>query len=536
MFLLRPHPLPFESLSSWRQRAGFANGFWRYPQPHGPKSQADPDRLPKVDEQLWLSQNFQIELNRIGHLTLDSELALLQNHQGYSTQLHWQTILGAKDRQHSSGPVFCPECLKSDPIPYFRLHWRFAFLTECPEHNIELLESCPKCASHIWPATVKNLSQSRPWSIITSCPQCGFDLRNSRALPYNAHTLATTFWSLITTEALPQSVSQIHTRADFFEGLWVLCQFLLRKPANSVWDFIPIQLHNKLPFYLEKKTLIEEMNINHRREVIQSAYWLMEEWPERFLFIAKRVGLTSSMFSPTANYSPSWLTSLLDSKLTRSKKIICINDVNGAIFQIAQSGKLVSKKAVRNLLGIKESRIVDTLISRRNRATLAELKLLLGKFEYQMAICPNSRDQKASLTRDYLILLLSVLKRIPIEGICSQSEEDILETLSTAAQLGCDATGFETLLKEQANNLNDEYKKAIRPKFLVEEKLVSHWFIGREGKHFAGHTLRARIAKMMQQDFPHDLWKSCDSFIYTLGPAPVSRRQLQRNKIQASSQ
>ena len=70
---------------------------------------------------------------------------------------------------------FCPECLKADPIPYFRKSWRYTFFTFCPIHNCYLENQCPNCHSPV-------LFYKLDWnSKIYYCYNCHFNLADTKS-------------------------------------------------------------------------------------------------------------------------------------------------------------------------------------------------------------------------------------------------------------------------------------------------------------------------------------------------------------------
>ncbi len=175
-------------------------------------------------------------------------------------------------------------------------------------------------------------------------------------------------------------------------------------------------------------------------------------------------------------------------------------------------------------------KVIDSVMSRRNHARPDELMTLVHKFEHRLAVVSPSRDQKATLLRDYLIFSLSVLKHCPIDEICALSAIEVEKLISGAAIASPTNLEIEKSLKVRAKTLNSEYGTYVRPKFLESDSPSGQWFIGREGKNFAGHALRERIAKLMRKDFALDLWHSCDAFVYALGTPPLGRRLQRRQR------
>lgn len=519
MFLLRPRPFPDESISSWRQRIGFANGFWRFPLPSGRRTLADPDRLPNQEEQEWLSEQCLIDKQVMAELSLEAKLGRIQSKDVFSPHLRWALPIGEKRKQAVSGPMFCPECIREDEKPYFRIHWRYAFLTECPVHRKKLLDKCPECANLLWPSTLRLITREKPWLDISSCPICSFDLKSS-VLQVPEIGIATTnpIWVMLSTGVVAPEFPHIKSLPEFFDGLWAFCQLLLRKSGQVMSEF----LSEHPPPVTPGMYAIESIDVSNRSSIVANAYWLMEDWPQRFLEAGEKVGITKFTFAPTAAVNPPWLVETLDEYLGRHNKIILTTDVTSAIDNLRSSGAIVTKRAVKRLLGIRESTVLDAAMFRRNIADVSELMCLIQKFEQEIAVSKNCRGQKAALLRDYLIFILSVMNQTPIENICTMSGIEVEQLIS--AENNTDINNFELIksLKERALGLNALYGNEVRPHFQKITSVASHWFITREGKAFAGHTLRERISKLMRRGFSENLWRSCDVFIFTLKSEPTS--------------
>lgn len=48
-----------------------------------------------------------------------------------------------------TGLQYCPACLATDAKPYFRRHWRLAFVTSCTIHGTLLHDRCPHCQAPV---------------------------------------------------------------------------------------------------------------------------------------------------------------------------------------------------------------------------------------------------------------------------------------------------------------------------------------------------------------------------------------------------
>lgn len=81
------------------------------------------------------------------------EMSLLYNTQHflkydsvYGTASFISSVSRTYTREMSRGISFCPDCLRDDPIPYFRKQWRYSFVTTCLKHKRLLIDHCPNCS------------------------------------------------------------------------------------------------------------------------------------------------------------------------------------------------------------------------------------------------------------------------------------------------------------------------------------------------------------------------------------------------------
>lgn len=65
----------------------------------------------------------------------------------------WPGILalGYKNRKRLGGLQYCPACLATGHIPYYRLQWRLAWFVSCPIHSIQLYDRCWRCHAPVQP-------------------------------------------------------------------------------------------------------------------------------------------------------------------------------------------------------------------------------------------------------------------------------------------------------------------------------------------------------------------------------------------------
>lgn len=61
----------------------------------------------------------------------------------------WVLSLGGRNLRRTGGLQYCPYCFANSA--FYRIQWRLAWYTCCPEHGVRLRDSCPHCAAVISP-------------------------------------------------------------------------------------------------------------------------------------------------------------------------------------------------------------------------------------------------------------------------------------------------------------------------------------------------------------------------------------------------
>jgi hypothetical protein len=183
-------PLPDELLSCWLVR--LAHG-------HGMKVQTFCNVIFGNHHQIWnrdidrlapswllseLSNRTHTPMARVLNTTLRSYEGILYPKFRTAGALQWVLVLQMYHRKRKGyGLQFCPFCLNTDDVPYFRKQWRIALNTVCQRHGTRLLDRCPTCSS---PVAVHRLDmRTRDFNASESlslCHACGFDLRRANSL------------------------------------------------------------------------------------------------------------------------------------------------------------------------------------------------------------------------------------------------------------------------------------------------------------------------------------------------------------------
>ena len=284
-----PHPYQNELLSSWLVRLAHANGL---------KVQTFCHKVFGGDWQLWVR-----DIDRIAtewlikaicqHTGTKEKIAWqstlveyegwLYDHRNLAGQIRWVTPLQISNRKRlGHGLAYCPQCLYEDVDPYFRLRWRLAFYTFCPDHNILMHDRCTNCdAPVVFQRTELGKYEVSSFPAICMCHRCGFDLRKARRVPVEAYNNDAFQW-----------LKRAHVSADWHRPK--------RKPdmehMNVLHQLCKVMISPKRPLIFQRyvaekvqappldiflgRQIFESLPINKRFHILQLASWVIRR-PQR---------------------------------------------------------------------------------------------------------------------------------------------------------------------------------------------------------------------------------------------------------------
>ena len=515
MFLIRKSPLIDESLSSWRQRSGLENGFHRFPLNRNEKNR-DPDRLPEETDIDWIQHSLSVERQSLEKMTADYWIGNAKTR--LSGKIRWLIALEANGNSISSGSMFCPMCLREDVTPYYRIAWRFAFVTSCHTHGRTLLDRCPQCRERIWP-TASEFKRRKGWLPVHYCSSCRSDLSAFSSIEQPGSFRSV--WPALRSDQLPNSIAQASNRYDYLQGLWVVSQFLMRRRSEKLRDKLRQSVFPELAIDYFKAHTIEQLNVIQRQPVIQAATWLLESWPHRFVEVAQHSGVQRHHFGEILHIAPAWFQTIVSENLTvRHYRAISLNQATEMIDRLKFTNPKTTKADVRRALGISESAVLNDLMSQRRHATQQDLLAMRDIFEELTLTTPPRRTALASVKRDYLIFLLSVLFGGTIEEICEFTKEKTIIRLQAEQRRDDDL--YRSLLA-RAYDLVQEYPWKMKPN-------GTQGFASRFGAELKGHSVRSRITLIMAP-LDQTLWRSVDVFRFLFSTQPLGRRAKRLKKF-----
>ena len=326
----RPHPREDEVFSSWmvrlaaayhlkpRSLAGLLTG------KNNIEFNSDYDASPHLEvlHALAAATGLDPGALRAGH-TLAGWTGLLYPKMAAGKGTPWVLPLGTYYSLHAA-MQFCPLCL-DEPIPYFRRTWRLSLACVCPVHKCELRHLCPDCASPTHP-----LKNALRWGagVVCRCWQCGSDLRQAVAVAADERdtTLARELDAAIRANRKPASAPPQIDLPDYFVGLTLLCARLLaRQPRLARWreNAALAARVSSLPAPVDRRISTSFNSLaepGQRQRVLRTAAYLLAEWPERFLDLARASGARTSDFASHFVAAPGWFLEPLQERLTPPRR------------------------------------------------------------------------------------------------------------------------------------------------------------------------------------------------------------------------
>ena len=430
MFLVRPSPLPGESLSSWRQRCGLENGFSLFPRAPGEFVRSDSDLNPGRRTMEWLAEHHGTSLQDVARMTLASLDGAVLRFRGGASVPRWVLPLRYTRRDRSFGVPFCPECLREDAVPYFRLRWRLCLASGCARHGVQLVDVCNRCGHPSWPATsALGKLYEASWMPIHECPVCRFDLRHTPAVADKAELLpvAGEFFE----KDVVLSKNHIVPASEFAAAAWCIAQLLLRnRSAQKIHASAPELRELVREVSGSGERSIEWLPIAVRRRLTSRVAILFRDWPLSLLTFSERCGLSAEHFSIDRQELPIWFESAIRAPLRRQVRGVTLVDVQSAMDKVLRSGKSLTKQAVADLLGGNGSKVLQETMGRRIQATSAELRCLLLALDAKIGLDQKRKSTREMLIRDGIAVLLAIALQREIEVVMEMSVEEVLQVVS----------------------------------------------------------------------------------------------------------
>jgi len=171
----------------------------------------------------------------------------------------------------------------------------------------------------------------------------------------------------------------------------------------------------------------DRINLIHRRLLIDAAWPLMAEWPQRFLNFASNCGVSAVDFSEDRHGLPSWFLSVVDEELGQPGRMITAADVDRAVEVLESGGLPVHAEAVGRMLGSRYATVVRERFARRETATSSELAAFAdGLLRYIEAGPANRGTSRQVRARDVAAVAATILTAMPVESVLRMGRAEVL--------------------------------------------------------------------------------------------------------------
>lgn len=311
----RPKPLHDELLSSWLIRVAHGNGmklqsFCHMMWPGRAIWNRDCDRCADAELVTSLAEITGTPLRRAQQTLLSAFSGSLFRALVRTGNTPWMMPLGVHHRiRHRHGLQYCPQCLANGE-PYFRRSWRLSLYTVCPEHRRTLLDGCPHCSQPVHPhrAEMGDCRRQQPLPR-TICSYCRCDLCDVE--PRGAVPRRLLQFQRLHARIMEHTLPGDYDPVDYFNVLAQILQ-VLASPRELVRHFRSIVAEGAgVPLTTAPPDrsgigLYFDVMGPERMRLLESASWLLEDWPDRFVNICKIARVRGSDLVRDLNPPPGW--------------------------------------------------------------------------------------------------------------------------------------------------------------------------------------------------------------------------------------
>lgn len=368
--LLRPIAIEGESLSSWRQRVGWANGYRLFPVAAERTRRADPDVGENEDDLKWVATLHSATEDAVSAMTLRRFLGIFITRLTSRSQPRWWLRARYGCPTPNFGPMFCPSCLDEDATPYFRLAWRLGFLASCSVHDKQLLDHCSACGSAPWPSGCGRKTQVHPlFQSLRYCWHCGADLcRNVEQSPASPAFTAAKWLR----EREVKVGERLVPSYEAFGAMRAICQLFLRnrsrvriEKSSTVWSVICGKLSEKAKIAQS----VEHLCVDDRALLLDASIEMLLNWPTAFIEFANQTGISKAHFDGAYGLHPEWMSEVINTALVKQNRLVTPAVLKAKVEQLRRElGRNPTKIELRRSLGWQGEKGLDKFFQRTNRA------------------------------------------------------------------------------------------------------------------------------------------------------------------------
>lgn len=210
----------------------------------------------------------------------------------------------------------CFSCLAQDDKPFFRVYWRFAFVTECMVHHAPLHDVCPRCSGSLdYPRMDRGSILAKRLLPLSVCPHCSVDWRI-----YGQRTQTSNPMLYAMQRRLLKGLS---TRWVTEKNGMVLASLALdgvHRLAKCFRTEVGSRVAARLigePVHAQSGEQIEKLSVKARRPLLAAVASSLADWPESFTDAAYREGLTVTHLRERGP-APWWIEQAISGRIDRT--------------------------------------------------------------------------------------------------------------------------------------------------------------------------------------------------------------------------
>ncbi|WP_096698421.1 TniQ family protein [Polaromonas sp. AER18D-145] len=487
-----------ESLQSWIFRLAQANGFENCGQLFSNEGIKVPSNVAlDVAPERWglfdcLNHMTLYPHARLAELALAEETLALSNTSSPALA-RWVLTAAIGDASRGSRYSVCPTCITEDVTCYWRRKWRLSTSTFCARHRTMLLDRCPVCQSAF------TLSGTRK-TPLNRCSNCECELASTAKL---SARFRPAFWRQATPTAagfssFPVPLAYSHL---WWDGIRVLLHVLTRPQlARRLGrSTLPPALGRVFTrISAQDRTDFDKRSVEDRHELLNFMDWATQDWPTRFVLSMREADISWTQFSSCEIEMPYWLLAVCGFDLNKRRYQVSSGEVRAVSALLACSGVLVSKIALKRVLGIAEAKTLDAQYpARKLGLTETELLLVAETLDLHLRNASSGRDVQAVLLRDACCIAAAAWRCISLRSASTlvlndgyQLRREWGAASGEAGVRGSTAQLFDRWMALYLNGTRVRFERFGPPQNAL--------FLSRFGKPTAGFGLAARFAALLR--------------------------------------
>jgi len=281
----------------------------------------DIDRSVKEELITSLALRTNCTYDQVFATTLRSYEGVLFEKHNEKTTSNWILPLGLFHRTwKNNGLMFCPHCFQKDGVsPYFRKLWRSSLSVVCLECKRYLLDHCPECKVPI--SFFRNelgKKENEPEGKLILCFNCKLDFSTINAIHADE--------DIVLIQKQIVDIIELGWKNtiypfQFFDVLRVLLKILVGRRNTSVLvqkeiaELLNIEIKAFAGGYANR---FDTLSIEDRAYSLKMAFWLLDNWPDRFIEFFRSVEVYSSDLLRDVPNLPYWYWSVVYSNFYKS--------------------------------------------------------------------------------------------------------------------------------------------------------------------------------------------------------------------------